>query len=160
MQDQFSAADIVQFVRAFVVPLIDPELIVGEGFYLGAAEALQTDTTKLYVDVVRVLDDIEFRLKAGLIGSIGNVRIDRLGIQTLTSRDRRDPVAAEVGPGHRRLLDLRPDRPDAGEGGGAPSPGEATVLTDTRLSRTVEVLLAVTYAGSVHTLDIQLALKA
>lgn len=40
------------------------------------------------------------------------------------------------------------------------SPGQATTLTAARTERVVEVLLTVTYAGSVHFLDINLALKS
>ena len=40
------------------------------------------------------------------------------------------------------------------------SPGSAQTLTNARTSRIVEVLLTVTYAGSIHFLDINLALKA
>jgi hypothetical protein len=160
LEHQFSPADIAQLSEGFVIPVIDPELIVGEGLYLGAGRAYTTDTTKLYVDIVRVLDDIEFRLKAGLIGSIGNVRIDRLGVKTLTNRI--DGILSPLRSG--RVIDdysvYVPIAPTLAKEEAERSPGEATVLTDSRLSRTVEVLLSVTYAGSIHTLDIQLALKA
>jgi hypothetical protein len=42
----------------------------------------------------------------------------------------------------------------------ARTPGQSSTLTDARTSRIVEVLLSVTYAGAVHFLDINLALKA
>ncbi|MBH0053122.1 MULTISPECIES: hypothetical protein [unclassified Salinibacterium] len=160
LQDQFSASDISQLSEGFIVPIIDPELIVGDGLYLGAGRAYTSNTEQLYIDIVRVLDDIEYRLKAGLIGAIGNVRIDRLGIQTLTSR--LDGILAPLKSG--RVIDdysiYIPIVPTLAKEEADRSPGEATVLTDTRLNRTVEVLLSVTYAGSIHTLDVQLALKA
>jgi len=40
------------------------------------------------------------------------------------------------------------------------SPGAASTLTSTRTSRAVEVLVSVTYAGSVHFLDVKIALLA
>lgn len=160
LEKQFTPSEIKQVSEELINPLIDPELIPGEGLFLGAGRAYTTDTSRLYVDIVRVLDDIEFRLKAGLIGSIGNVRIDRLGMQTLQARI--DSILSPLKSG--RVIDeysiYIPVLPTLAKEEAARTPGEASVLTDARLSRTVEILLSVTYAGSVHTLDINLALKA
>ncbi len=160
LENQFSGSDVIALTEALATPIIDPELIVGSGLHLGGGRTYTDDTSRLYIDIVRVLDDIEFRLKAGLIGAIGNVRIDRLGIQTLASR--LDGILSPLKTG--RVIDeysmYIPIQPTLAKEEQERSPGEASVLTDSRLSRTVEVLLSVTYAGSIHTLDIQLALKA
>lgn len=157
---QFSGTEIKQLAEAFMLPLIDPDLIPGAGIYMGSGRAYTTDTSRLYVDVVRVLDDVEFRLKAGLIGTIGNVRIDRLGMQALRSR-----FDAILGPlltggviaGYSTDIPLLPilEQEEANR-----SPGAAATLTTARTTRVVEVLLSVTYAGSVHFLDVNLALRA
>lgn len=157
---QFTGTEIKALAERFMLPLIDPELVPGEGIFLGSGRAYTTDTSRLYVDVVRVLDDIEFRLKAGLIGTIGNVRIDRLGMQALGSR-----IDGILGPlvtgrviaGYSTNIPLLPvlEQEEAER-----SPGAAATLTTARTSRVVEVFLSVTYAGSVHFLDVNLALRA
>jgi hypothetical protein len=157
---QFAGSEVKQLAEQFMLPLIDPELVPGEGVFLGSSRTYTTDTSRLYVDVVRVLDDLEFRLKAGLIGTIGNVRIDRLGMQALRSR-----LDAILGPlvtggviaGYTTDIPLLPilEQEEADR-----SPGAAATLTTARTTRVVEVLLSVTYAGSVHFLDVNLALRA
>lgn len=157
---QFSGSETKQLSEALIMPLIDPELVPGEGIFMGSGRCYTTDTSRLYVDLVRVLDDIEFRLKAGLIGSIGNVRIDRLGLQALRSRidGILQPLATgRVIAGYSTTIPLLPvlEMEEASR-----SPGATATLTNARTSRVVEVLLSVTYAGAVHFLDINLALKA
>jgi hypothetical protein len=160
VQRQFTASEIKQLAEAFIIPVIDPELVPGEGLFLGSGRAYTTDTSRLYVDIVRTLDYIEFLLKAGLIGSIGNVRIDRLGMQALKSRF--DGILQPL-VSSRVIVDYSVDIPllailEAEEA--ARTPGQSATLTDARTSRVVEVLLSVVYAGAVHFLDINLALKA
>ena len=158
---QFTGSEVQQLAEVAMMPLVDPELIAGEGIFIGSGRSYNPiDPARLYVDVARILDDIEYRLKAGLIGVIGNVRIDRLGMQGLIGR-----FDAVLGP-------LRDARVIAGYTVDVPllpileteeadrSPGSAQTLTTARTSRVVEVILTVEYAGAVHFLDIQLALKA
>ncbi|WP_125130389.1 hypothetical protein [Microbacterium sp. 10M-3C3] len=158
---QFTGSEVTQLAEAAIIPLIDPELVAGDGIFIGSGRSYNTaDPGRLYVDVVRVLDDIEYRLKAGLIGVIGNVRIDRLGLQGLVGR-----IDAILGPlVASRVLDgytvdvpllpiLETEEADR-------SPGSAQTLTNARTSRIVEILLTVTYAGAIHFLDINLALRA
>jgi hypothetical protein len=157
---QFSGAEIRQLAEKFIIPVIDPELIPGEGLFLGSGRCYTTDTSRLFPDIVRVLDQIEFLLRAGLIGSIGNVRIDRLGIQALRGR-----FDAILGPlQSSRVIDSYsvdiPLQPILEAAEAARSPGEVEVLTSARTTRIVEVLLSVVYAGSVHFLDVNLALRA
>lgn len=160
VERQFRASEIKQLAEHFIVPLIDPDLVPGEGLFIGSGRAYTADTTRLYPDITRTLDHIEFLLKAGLIGSIGNVRIDRLGMQALQSR--MDGILQPL-LSSRVIADYAINIPllailEAEEA--ARTPGQASVLTDARTSRVVEVLLSVTYAGAVHFLDINLALKA
>jgi hypothetical protein len=158
---QFTGTEVQQLAEVAMMPLLDPELIAGEGVFIGSGRSYNTaDPSRLYVDVVRVLDDIEYKLKAGLIGVIGNVRIDRLGMQGLRGR-----IDAILGPLlTARVIDAYsvdiPLLPILETEEANRSPGDAQTLTNSRTSRIVEVLLNVTYAGSVHFLDINLALKA
>lgn len=157
---QFNGTEIKQLAEAFIIPVIDPELVPGEGLFLGSGRCYTTDAQRLYVDVVRVLDHIEFLLKAGLIGAIGDTRIDRLGMQGLRSRI--DGILSPL-VGSGIITDYKIDIPllpilEAAEANR--SPGQTATLTAARTERVVEVLLTVTYAGSVHFLNINLALNA
>ncbi|MFE1438638.1 hypothetical protein [Streptomyces sp. NPDC058739] len=160
LERQFNGSEIKDLAEAFIIPVIDPELVPGEGLFLGSGRCYTTDVQRLYVDVVRVLDHIEFLLKAGLIGAIGDTRIDRLGMQGLRSRI--DGILSPL-VGSGIITDYTIDIPllpilEAAEANR--SPGQAGTLTAARTERVVEVLLTVTYAGSVHFLDINLALKS
>lgn len=160
VERQFTASEIKQLAEAFIIPLIDPELVPGEGLFLGSGRVYTTDTSRMHVDIPRFVDLAESLLKAGLIGSIGNVRIDRLGMQALKSRF--DAILQPL-LSSRVIADYSVDIPllpilEAEEA--ARTPGQAGALTDARTSRVVEVLLSVVYAGAVHFLDINLALKA
>lgn len=160
LERQFSPSEIKQISEKYMIPVFDPELIPGAGLYLGAGRTYTKDMTKLYVDIVRVLDDIEFRLKAGLIGAIGNVRIDRLGMQTLSSRIdsilsplERQRVIADYSIYIPMLSILKKEEE-------ARTPDEATMVTTSRVDRRVEVILSVTYGPAVHVLELNVALKA
>ncbi|WOP18914.1 hypothetical protein [Raineyella sp. LH-20] len=158
---QFTGTEVTQLAEVAMLPLLDPEFIPGDGLFLGSGRSYNpADPSRLYVDVVRVLDDIEYRLKAGLIGAIGNVRIDRLGMEGLRSRF--DAILEPLRSG--RVIDGYtvdiPVLPILETEEANRSPGAAATLTQTRTSRAVEVLVTVTYAGSVHFLDVRLALVA
>lgn len=160
LEKQFNGTEIKELAEAFVIPVFDPELVPGEGLFFGSGRCYTTDVQRLYVDVVRVLDHIEFLLKAGLIGAIGETRIDRLGMQGLRSRI--DGILSPL-VGSGIITDYTIDIPllpilEAAEANR--SPGQAATLTAARTERIVEVLLTVTYAGSVHFLNINLALKS
>ncbi|MCX4650245.1 MULTISPECIES: hypothetical protein [unclassified Streptomyces] len=157
---QFSGTEIKNLAEKLIIPVIDPELIPGEGLFLGSGHCFTTETSKLFVDIVRVLDHIEFQLKAGLIGSIGETRIDRLGMQGLKSRINgilSPLLTSGIIAGYTIDIPLLPVL-EAEES--ARTPGQTSTLSSARRDRTVEVLLSVTYAGAVHFLDINLALKA
>ena len=51
--------------------IIDPVLVPGESLHFADGRTFSTDAALDYIDIVRVLDDIDFRLKAGLIGMVG-----------------------------------------------------------------------------------------
>jgi hypothetical protein len=158
---QFTGTEVAQLAEKAMLPLLDPEYIPGEGIFLGSGRSYNpTDPARLYIDVVRVLDDIESRLKTGLIGVIGNVRIDRLGMQGL--RGRFDAIlgplqASRVIDGYTVDIPILPvlETEEANR-----SPGGKESLKNSRTSRAVEVLVTITYAGSVHFLDVKLAVTA
>jgi hypothetical protein len=135
--------------------LIDPDLIPGRGTYLG--EGYTGDPGgKKFIDVVRTIDDVSFRLKARLIKSIGSVRISRSGLRALTVQMEAvlDPLVQDgVIESYETtipvllLLDKDPTTLTA---------TQAQAIKDAQDQRIVQVLVAVDYAGAIHRLAISL----
>ena len=135
--------------------LVDPDLIPGRGTYLG--EGYTGDPGgKKFIDVVRTIDDVSFRLKARLIKSIGNVRISRSGLRALTVQMEAvlDPLvqdgvieAYEITIPVLLLLDRDPTSLTA---------PQAQAIKDAQDQRIVQVQIAVDYAGAIHRLSISL----
>jgi hypothetical protein len=159
LEAQYSATEIKQLSEANIIPIIDPSLIPGTGLYFGEGRAFTSDETKLYVDVVRTLDDIEFKLKAGLIGLVGDARITKSGMVRLKTRiegvleplERADVIAGfEV---QIPVLDIV-SRPES-----TWTAGDQATVVNARSSRTIDVQIAVTYGPAVHRLNVTLAMK-
>lgn len=135
--------------------LVDPPLIPGAGVYLGEGYTGNPGGKK-YIDVVRTIDDVSFKLKANLIRSVGAVRISRSGLRALTVQletvlDRLQ--ADEVIEGYRvvipvlELLDANP---------AALSAAQQEVINQAQTTRAVEIFAAVDYAGAIHRIAITL----
>jgi hypothetical protein len=135
--------------------LVDPDLIPGRGTYLG--EGYTGDPSgKRFIDVVRTVDDVSFRLKARLIKSIGNLRISRSGLRALVVQMEAvlDPLiqdgvleSYEITIPVLLLLDADPT---------SLTDAQAQAIKDAHHDRLVEVLVAVEYAGAIHRLAITL----
>jgi hypothetical protein len=135
--------------------LVDPDLIPGRGTYLG--EGYTGDPGgKKFIDVVRTVDDVSFRLKARLIKSIGSVRISRSGLRSLSVQMEAvlDPLvqdgvieAYEITIPVLLLLDKDPT---------SLTSAQAQAIKDAQDQRIVQVLVAVDYAGAIHRLAISL----
>ena len=134
-------------------------LIPGEGLHFAEGRTFTSDPDLLYVDIVRVLDDIDFRLKAGLIGSVGDARITKAG---LTCREGADEGI--LGPLQRNaviddfsvsipVLDIL-FIPEA-----ARTPADVNIVNTARANRTVEMQSQITYGPAVHLLRVTLAPK-
>jgi hypothetical protein len=65
--------------------LVDPPLIPGSGTYMGEGYTGNPGGKK-YIDIVRTMDDISFRLKSQMISSIGNLRISRSGLRAMVAQ--------------------------------------------------------------------------
>ena len=154
---QFSPSEIKALSEEQIIPVIDPALIPGESLHFGEGRCYTTDTNLLYVDVVRVLDDIDFRLKAGLIGSIGDARITKAGLLAVLTR-----IEGILGPLQRNavidqfsisipVLDVL-QLPES-----ARSVTDNALLTTARQNRAIEVLLGITYGPAVHQIQVTLA---
>jgi hypothetical protein len=134
---------------------VDPDLIPGRGIYLGEGYTGNV-AGKKFIDIVRTIDDVSFRLKARLIRAIGTVRISRTGLRALRVQMEAvlDPlVQGEVIESYvitipiLSLLDKDPTTLTA---------GQLQAIKDAQDQRLVQVLIAVDYAGAIHRLAITL----
>jgi hypothetical protein len=158
-EQQYGPSEITGLSEENVIPVIDPALIVGTSLHFAEGRCFTSDADLLYVDTVRTLDDIDFRLKAGLIGSVGDARITKAGLTLLKMK-----TEGVLGPLARSgvidalnvqipVLDILVT-PESGW-----TPGETTLVTTARANRTVEMLVTVTYGPAVHHLLVTLAPK-
>lgn len=159
LAQQYTSTEIKGLSEANIIPIIQPAMLVGAGFHFGEGRTFTSDATQLYVDIVRMLDDIDFRLKAGLIGLVGDARITRAGLTTV-----RTAVQGILGPLERAavidgfdvripVLDIL-DVPES-----ARTPTENTIVTTARANRAVDLLVSVTYGPAVHHLRVTLQPK-
>lgn len=154
METLFSDSEIDAFNTARVNWLTDLTLIPGKGLFMGEGYTLGADIP--YIDIIRTIDDISFRLKAQLIRSIGDLRVSRSGLRTLVSQ-----MTAVLEPLKQReviegydvflplliLLDKDPN---------SLTDAELQQINNAQNSRTVDAIIAVDYAGAIHRLNITL----
>jgi hypothetical protein len=156
---QYTPAEITGLAAEGVIPLVDPALIPGTGLYLADGGTFSADAARNYVDIVRVLDDLEFRLRAGLIGSVGTSRITKAGLTSVRAR-----VEGILGPLQQAAVidDFRVvvpllailSLPES-----ARSSADDDQVATARQTRQVPVLVSVTYGPAVHRLNVTLAPK-
>jgi hypothetical protein len=137
--------------------LTTPSLIPGQGVYLGEGYTAGAGPgQKKFIDIVRTVDDVSFRLKAQLIKTIGNVRISRSGLRALSAQLEAvlEPlVRNEVLDGFEivmpllALLDKDPATLTA---------DERAQLNTAHAERVVQVMTAVEYAGAIHRIAVTL----
>lgn len=159
IESQFGPSEITELSEGGVIPLIDPSLIPGEVVHMAEAKTFGADPALGYIDIVRVLDDIEFRLKAGLIGLVGDARITRFGLTRVKTQ-----VQGILEPLQRRaiidgfsvqipVLDFLNIPP------AARTAGQAAEIVTAKGNRAVDVFTSVIYGPAVHTLKVTLAPK-
>ncbi len=159
VQSQFSPSEIRGLSEGGVIPIIDPALIVGDSLHFAEGRAFTSDAALLFVDIVRVLDDIDFRLKAGLIGMVGDARITKSGLTALKTR-----AEGILGPLQRRavidnfaveipVLDIL-SIPET-----AWSATEQNIVVTARANREIDLFVTVTYGPAIHRLKVTLAPK-
>lgn len=157
--DQYAPTEIKGLSEHNIIPVIQPALIVGGGFFFAEGRMFTNDTSLLYVDTVRTLDDIDFRLKAGLIGAVGDARITKAGLTSLKTR-----VDGILGPLRRAAtidaysieipvlaILMTPES--------AWTATDRQLATDARATRIVDVLVSITYGPAVHRLRVTLQPK-
>ncbi|MBY8870441.1 hypothetical protein K7640_01120 [Micromonospora sp. PLK6-60] len=156
---QYSPAEIKGLSEADIVPLIDPDMIVGESLHFADGRLFTTDASLMYVDLVRTLDQIKFMLRAGLIGLIGDARITKPGMTLLKTQ-----VEGILGPLKRSaviddytvqipVLDIL-SLPES-----ARDTTDNAIVTAARADRTVDLVVTVTYGPAVSRLLVTLVAK-
>jgi hypothetical protein len=154
---QYAPAEVTGLSQEGVIPLIDPALIPGTGLYFADGGTWSSDATRNYIDIVRVLDDVEFKLRAGLIGSIGDSRITKAGLTQVLVR-----TEGILGPLQQTaeiddfsvsipVLDIL-SIPES-----ARTPADDNEVTTARGTRRVSMLVTIVLGPQIHQLDITLA---
>jgi hypothetical protein len=155
----FSDADIDTLDAASVNWVTSPVLIPGQSLFLGEGYTADPSGNKKYIDIVRTIDDINFRIKAELIQAVGAYRVDRAGLRglvTLVQATLSPRVAADeiqdfsVYIPLLVLLDKDPTTLSA---------AELTEIQQAQASRAVDMVVTITYAGAIERLIIDLIFK-
>jgi hypothetical protein len=154
MDELFSDAEIETFNTERLNWLTDPVLLPGRGLYMGEGYTLSAD--RPYIDIVRTIDDISFRLKAALIRSIGNLRVSRSGLRSLVSQMTAilEPLKQqEVIEGYDVFFPLLVllDKATA-----SLTDVELQQINNAQNARVVDAIVSVDYAGAIHRLNITL----
>lgn len=153
---QYVPAEVTGLAGAGVIPLVDPTLIPGTGLFMGDGGTFSSDAGRVYVDVVRLVDQVDFLLRAGLIGSVGDARITKAGLTTVRIR-----VEGILGPLQQAwaiddftvsipllaILDL----PES-----ARSAADRAQVVTARQTRQVTVLITMTIASQVSRFNVTL----
>ena len=149
-ETQFGPTEITALSDANIIPIIDPALIPGDGLFFAEGRTFTSDASLLYIDIVRVLDDIDFRLKAGLVGTVGDARITKAGLTSVKARTEGilEPLQSNgVIDGYEvtiPMLDIL-FIPEA-----ARSPGDVNMVDTARANRQVDMQIVVKYGPAVQ----------
>ncbi|WP_435971988.1 hypothetical protein [Streptomyces sp. Qhu_M48] len=155
----FTATEIQNYYDKSINWVASPVLLPGQALYLGEGLTANPSGGKKYIDVVRTLDDISFRVKAALIQAVGDLRIDRPGLRTVVTlvQSVLSPLVTrgviESYAIHIPLLVLL-ERERA-----TLSADELEQIGQGRSGRNVAMEVSVVYAGVIHQIAVKLVLK-
>jgi hypothetical protein len=159
LASQYGPSEIKGLSEEEIVPIIDPALIPGTSLHLAEGRTFTSDLSMLFIDQVRTIDAIDFALKAGLVGAIGDARITKSGLTQLKAR-----FDGILGPLLKRAVidgySVRIPVLDV-----LSVPETARTATDdaevstARANRRVDVFVSITYGPAVHRLLVTLAPK-
>lgn len=153
-ESQYEPGEIKALSELGIVPIIDEKLIPGPSLHFADGRCFTKDESVLWCDLRLLLDDLESRLKAGLIGLIGDVRITRAGLTALKAR-----IEGILGPLKRsQAIDdflyqnpvhdilLRPQS--------TWTPTDTSLVEDARRNRALEVYLLIKLGPAIHRLRV------
>jgi hypothetical protein len=141
-----------------VIPILHPDFLAGSGPVMGEGFTADGTGQRLYIDIVRTIDDIAFRLKAALTSPqvIGTLRINRPGLRVLVSIVRAT-LKARVAAGE--IDDFAVDIPIQALTEADPSTltaDQQQQLQQVQNSRQLAFNISVTYSGAIHQLLVTL----
>lgn len=150
--------DQLGLVQPRVNPVVHPEFLSGSGLVIGEGFTADGTGQRLYVDIVRTIDDLAFRTKATLTSPqvIGTLRVNRAGLRILGSIVRamlNDRVAA--GEIDSYSIDI-PVQAIAEKDPKDRTAAEEQQLRQVQNSRQLDFDVSVEYAGAVHQLVVTL----
>lgn len=153
---KFSPGEIKALAGAEVIPIIDPMLIPGESLHFAEGTTLGSKAAFKYIDIVRLLDDVDFALKANLVGMVGDARITRAGLNAVrrTLEGVLDGyVIRQAITSYRILIDILPilDKPEAGW-----TAAEQKLVRDARAERVVNATVIIVIGPAIHRIVINL----
>ncbi|MER5355431.1 hypothetical protein ABT093_34535 [Kitasatospora sp. NPDC002551] len=156
-EKQYGPSEIIELSRAGLNPVIDPALIAGEGLHLAEGQTFTTDPAYGYIDLRRVVDHVEFLLRAGLIGGVGDARITRTGLTMLKQRTEGilgGLLRASVIAGFEVRIPVLEvlGRPETEW-----TQADQDTVRAAREQRAVDVQTSITYGPAVHRLHVKLA---
>jgi hypothetical protein len=154
----FLHPDQVGLVQPHVNPITHPDFLAGSGLVMGEGFTADGTGQRLYIDIVRTIDDIAFRVKATLTSPqvIGNLRVNRSGLRILTSI-LRAMLNERVSDGE--IDDYAIDIPIQSVTEKDPkdrSADEEKLLEQVQIGRRLEFNVSITYAGAIHQLVVTL----
>jgi hypothetical protein len=157
LRQQYSPGEITGLSEAGIIPLIDPALIVGSSIHFADGRCFTSADDLLFVDLVRTLDDIDFRLKAGLIGLVGDARITKSGLTAL-----RTQIEGILGPLQRTaVIDMFTIHIPALDVLSVPdttwTEADKSLIKDSRTNRAVDAYVTITYGPATHRIKVTLA---
>jgi hypothetical protein len=156
LQQQYGPSEIRALSEGGIVPIIDPALIVGSGLLFADGRTFTKDDSVLFADTRRIIDDATARLKAGLIGMVGDARITKAGLTLVRTR-----IEGILGPVQRSgavdsfavripVLDIL-SLPEA-----TWSPTDRALVTQARSNRAVDAEVTLVFASVTHRFQITL----
>jgi hypothetical protein len=145
-------------VQPHVIPIVHPEFLSGSGPVMGEGFSADGTGQRLYIDIVRTIDDIAFRLKATLTSPqvIGTLRINRQGLRVLSAIIS-GMLSGRVAAGEiddyaidipiQALLEIDPSQLTA---------AQQQQIQQVQNSRQLALNVSVTYSGAIHQLLVTL----
>ena len=153
---RYTPSEITGLAGAGVIPLIDPALIPGSGLYLADGGVFSADAARNYLDLVTLLDQMEFALRAGLIGAVGDSRITKAGLTAV--RVRIESIlapfqASGVLDGFTVTIPLLSilSLPES-----ARSDADNAAVVTARQTRQVDAIVLATIAATIHQINVRL----
>lgn len=159
----FTSAQIAALETAHINVLVSPIYMSGNSFVLGSDYTMGSTAGGInFIDTRRVIDDIAYKLKAGLTSPsiIGTVRVNQPGLSIMRGRiagilqnclnsGEIDEYVVKI-----PLLDAMKKDPSAR------SDAENTLISGARTSRGVSCDVSITYGGVLHVINIDVKITA